>query len=184
MILLARDLLLFRLADGESVPLRPEMISFEVSGDAASTLDAETVNNAAAAVFHYFKHDLGRHSVSMGEFTMALEKVLCGFVLSAAAPSGGEPNARVLEADLWRLADESAGSELFFFSELRRELRARLRQSPAMLRFHGLRCCVKRLSGARRWSSRCQNLRDQIVEYLRGCLKADAREKPCSLVVD
>lgn len=184
MIMLARDLLLFRLADGESVPLRPEMISFEVSGDAASTLDAETVNNAAAAVFHYFKHDLGLDSVSMGEFTMALEKVLRGFVLSAAAPSGGDPNTRVLEADLRRLADESGGSELFFFSELRRELRAHLRQSPAMLRFHGLRRCVKQLSGAQRWSSRCQNLRDQIVEYLRGCLKADAQEKPCSLVVD
>jgi len=184
MILLASDFLFFHLPDGESVPLRPEMISFEVSGYADSVLDAEIVNHAAAAVFHYFKHDLGRDSVSMGEFTMALEKVLRGFERAARAPAEKRPNQCVFEADLQRLADASGGGELFFFSELRRELRAQLRESPAMLRFRGLRRCVKRLSGAQRWSGRCRNLRDQIVEYLRGCLKADAREKPCALVVE
>lgn len=83
MILLAHDFLFFRLANGESVPLRPEMIRFEVSGDADSILDAEIVNHTAAAVFHYFKHELGRDSVSLGEFAMALEKVLRGFELAA-----------------------------------------------------------------------------------------------------
>jgi len=183
MILLAHDFLLFRLADGESIPLKPEMISFEVSADAGSCLDAEMVNQAAAAVFHYFKHELGRDSVSMGEFTITLERVLRGFALSARAQGARRPNQHAPEADLQQLADAACGSELIFFSDLRRELRAQLRESPAMLRFHGLRCCVKQLSGAQRWSSRCQNLRDQIVEYLRGCLKAEAGSKPCALVV-
>jgi hypothetical protein len=184
MILLADDCLFFRLADGQSVPLRPEMIRFEVTGDADSFLDAEFVNHAAAAVFHYFKHELGRDSVSLGEFAMALEKVLRGFEQAVRVPRVRQPKQRASEADLRRLADAAGGSELFFYSELRRELRAQLRESPATLHFHGLRPCVKRLSGAQRWSGRCKDLRDQILAYLRGCLKADAGEKPCALIVE
>lgn len=187
MILLANDCLLFRLASGESVPLRPEMISFEVcdsENSKNSILEAEIVNHAAAAVFHYFKHELGRDWVSMGEFTLTLEKVLRGLEMSASAATSLLPNRHALETDLQRLANESGSNELFFFSGLRRELRERLRQSPALLRFHGLRSCVKQLSGSRRWSIRCQNLRDQIVEYLRDCLKAEASDKACSLRVE
>ena len=53
-----------------------------------------------------------------------------------------------------------------------------------MMRFRGLRGCVKQLSGAKRWSNRCEKLSEQIVEYLRGCLTAEPEQKECALVVE
>jgi hypothetical protein len=43
---------------------------------------------------------------------------------------------------------------------------------------------VKQLAGARRWNSRCEELQDQIVGYLRGCLTAETEQNGCALVVE
>jgi hypothetical protein len=89
------------------------------------------------------------------------------------------------EADLAHLARESADSlELFFFPRLRHELRTRLRHSPQMLRFYGLRGCVKQLARARRWSARCEKMEEQIIEYLRQCLTAEPQRDKCALLVE
>lgn len=185
MIALQSDCLLFQLANGESVPCSAEMISFEITGNAGGLLEPEMLHHAAASVFHYFKQELRRDTVTVGEFALALEKVLrgLGFVIRAGVlesrPGGSG------ETDLGRLARESAHSlELFFYPRLRDELRAQLRQSPRLLRFRGLRGCVKQLAGARRWSGRCEKLQDQIVDYLRGCLTAETSRNHCALVVE
>jgi hypothetical protein len=185
MITLASDCLLFELANGENVPLSAEMISVELSGDNAGALDPHFVEHAAKAVFHYFKHDLGRMTVTVGEFACAMETVLRGFDRDAHAVEKNGPGRRVLEADLLQLASESGkGCELFFFPRLRDELRHQLQQTPQVMRFRGLRGCAKQLAGARRWNLRCQVLQDQIVEFLRECLSAEARQGSCSLVVE
>ena len=187
MISLASDYLLFRLASGESVPFSASMISVEMVGGTSESgwLDAEFVNQAAKAVFHYFKHDLGRQTVTIGEFAGALEKVLRGFADSAKATPSSAPAAPVLKSDLGRLARESGqGSELFFFPRLRDELRLQLSQSPRVVRFHGLRDCVKQLVGAERWSGRCARLEDQIVIYLRECLQADRAPSNVAMLVE
>ena len=185
MIALQSDCLLFKLASGESVPCSVEMISVELTGNAESLLDPEVLSHAAASVFHYFKNELERETVTIGEFAGALEKVLrqLGFVFR-----GGVLESRsrdIVETDLCLFARESADSlELFFFPRLRDELRAQLRQSPRVLRFRGLRGCVKQLAGAQRWSGRCELIQDQIVSYLRECLTAEAEQKGCALVVE
>jgi hypothetical protein len=185
MIALASECLLFRMSSGESVPFSAEMISIELMGETADLFDPEFVKHAASSVFHYFKHELDRETVTVGEFVGALEKVLRGFSLPRSgqeAPDTDDP--RVLESDLRALASESGdGCELFFFPRLRDELRAQLRKSPQMLRFRGLRGCVKQLAGARRWSARCQTLHDRIVEFLRNCLSAETEKVSCALLV-
>ena len=186
MIALLSDCLLFELTNGESVPCSAEMISVElVGGNLHGWLDPEVLRHATASVFHYFKNDLCRESVTVGEFAGALEKVLrkLGFTIRAGVV---EPRSReITEMDLGLMARESGGSfELFFFPRLRDELRAQLRRSPRMLRFRGLRGCVKQLAGARRWSARCEQLRDHIVEYLRECLSAEREPTDCALVVE
>lgn len=187
MILLANDCLLLRLSNGESVPLRAEMISFEVFDDEPTLLNADFINDVAAAVFHYFKHDLQLPTITMGEFCEAMERVLRRFAPPAQPVpilvSDLVPDL-VLEADLGRLADESAGIELLFFTRLRAEVRNRLREAPAQLRFCGLRRCVKQLAGTRRWSRRCRRLRDQIVAFLRGYLQAETGDASCPVVVE
>jgi hypothetical protein len=53
-----------------------------------------------------------------------------------------------------------------------------------VLRFRGLRGCVKQLTGARRWCVRCQDLEGEIVAYLRQCLSAESAPEEFALVVE
>ncbi len=185
MIALASDFLYFEMATGESIPYSADMVSVEVDSDTAALFDAEFVRHATKAVFHYFKHELGRQTVTLGEFAEALEKVLRGFAASAEPLASPQALPGVLDCDLGRLADESgSGRELIFFPRLRAELQQRLKQSPRVLRFRGLRSCVKQLAGARRWNLRCQTLEREIVAYLRECLHAEPAPGELSLVVE
>jgi hypothetical protein len=184
MITLASECLFFKMGTGESVPFSAEMISIELSGDDAEKFDQEFLKQATNAVFHYFKHELGRDTITVAEFAGALERVLRGFEFKPAEPQPPTPRpARVIESDLRRLVFESGiGCELFFFPRLREELRQQLRQAPRLVRFHGLRGCVKQLSGSQRWCGRCRSLHEQIVEFLRTCLTAESTD--CALLVD
>jgi hypothetical protein len=188
MIALAYDCLLFQTSSGESIPFSAEMISVELTGDGIGTFDPEFLKHAASAVFHYFKHDLGRMTVTVGEFAGALEKVLRGFGLESEPDDCVEKcpaERRVLKSDLRQLACESGkGFELVFFPRLRDELRQQLLLDPEVLHFRGLRSCVKQLTGARRWSRRCQSLQDQIVEFLRNCFTTEANQPSCALLVE
>jgi len=182
MIALAADCILLRQPDGESFPVNPGTVSIEVVTEGETPFDEAFVKEASAAVLHYFKQEQGRDSVTLGEFAEALEKVLQGFQLPETTV---ESENRVLEADLQKLAaDSGEGFELTFFPRLRDEMRVRLQQSPQMLRFHGLRNCVMQLTGARRWSARCENLQEQIIEYLRNCLSVEPHPEACTLVVE
>ena len=183
MIALASDCLLFETPEGESVPFSAEMVSIELMGDSSKLLDSDFVRQASKAVFHYFRNELGRDTVTVAEFASALEKVLRSFGYSVNSDSDAEPQA--LDSDLRRLAKESAGGcELFFFPRLRDELRLQLKQEPRVVRFHGLRSCVKQLTGARRWSGRCQSLQEKILQFLRECVSAETPHLECSLLVD
>jgi hypothetical protein len=182
MIALHTDCLLFELTTGESVPCSSAMISVEIVGGADSHLEPELLRHAAASVFHYFKVELERETVTVGEFSLALEKVLLhlGYTIHA-----GGPDAEICDTDLARLIREAGGGlELFFFPRLRDELRVQLRQSPRVVRFRGLRGCVKQIAGARRWSQRCEQLQDQIVEFLRQCMNQETEKPGCALVVE
>ena len=107
MIALESNCLLFQLASGESVPCSAEMISVELMGSGDSVFDPEILRHAAASVFHYFKNELERETVTVGEFAVALEKVLrtLGFTIRAGdagkTPAGnhrsrpGPPRARI-----------------------------------------------------------------------------------------
>jgi hypothetical protein len=184
MIQLNSDSLLFEMPGGEAIPCSAETVTIQLIGAANSLLDPELVRNAARAVLYYFKVEQGRSFVSVCEFSEALAVVLRGFGLDVKDSSATESARRIIESDLRRLACESGkGYELAFFPLLHDELLHQLDQSPQVLRFHGLRSCVKQLVGARRWTDRCQRLNDQIVEYLRHCLNAEARAKECALMV-
>ena len=184
MIALAADFLIFRLSTGELVPFSAEMISVELVGDTAHAFDPDFIKNAAKAVFYYFKHELSRETVTVSEFSDALEKVIHGFALTPGSAASEPAQPRVLQADLAKLARESGkGCELFFFPRLREEMRSHLRHSPRELHFNGLRGCVKRLAGVRRWNSRCAALQDQIVEFLRHCFTTEQRPEQCALLV-
>lgn len=192
MIALSSDCLLFKTSTGEAVPYLADMISIELSGDAAQSFDADFIQQATKAVFHYFKFELRRQTVSVGEFAEALQKVLrgfkkCGFVRRPTLPAQTEPPPRQLAVpfSLYSLASEAGeAGELLFFPKLREQLRTKLSQGHNLMRFTGLRGCVKQLTGARRWSRRCRQMEDQIVSFLRSCLTVEAPNGQTALVVE
>ena len=184
MIALQSDCLIFQLTNGESVPCSAEMITIEIVGNCDGMIPPEVLHHAASSVFHYFKIELDREMVTVGEFALALEKALHGLGLTLFADQP-EPRQQTLEANLNLIAQEAGDNlELFFFQRLRSELREKLRSSPRVLHFRGLRGCAKQLAGAQRWSARCEKMQEQIVDYLRECLVAEPEQKECALVVD
>lgn len=184
MMQLNPDYLIFKTTNGEKIPCSVELVAIELMGDATSFLDPQLIHNASAAVLHYFKHELGKNSVSVGEFSLALERVLRGFGLNIKTEPEEEPSVRVAESDLREVAASAGkGFELSFFPHLRDEMRRKLNEAPHVVRFNGLRGCVKQIVGAQRWNQRCQNLNDQIVDYLRTCLTTESKKETCALVV-
>jgi len=177
------DSLVFKLPAGGEIPCSAGAIRFELIGDGANLVDPHLLKNAAAAVLHYFRTDQQRASITPEEFSTALEKVLRGFGitnLKAATPGTVRPPA-IAEADLCALATD--GFELLFFQRLREELHRQLEPAPQIVRFRGLHDCVKHLAGTKRWTQRCQELHDQIVDFLRTSLGAEHITQPCGLVV-
>ena len=79
MIQLHTDCLVFETSDGEAIPCSAQDVTVELLGDAAHELEPMLVTEAAEAVLYHFKTDLNRNSISVGEFTLALECILRGF---------------------------------------------------------------------------------------------------------
>lgn len=184
MIHLRSDCLVFEMSNGDKIPCSAASVTVELMGAAAEMVDREMVQNAAAAVLYYFQNDLHRTTVTVSEFSEALESALRGLGLNVSCDTSHKATERAVNADLFRLATESGKAfELGFFTRLREEVRKELNQAPQLIRFSGLRRCVKQLAGARRWSPRCEQLSDHIVEYLRGCVSSENPEKPCGMLV-
>ncbi len=182
MIQLNPDYLIFEHS-GKHIPCSAELAALEMMGDGAPNIDSDIVKNASAAVLHYFKHELNQESVSVGDFALALQKVLNTLGIDFS-PDTVKDSPKVEESDLERLAKQAGdGSELFFFSYLRCELKRTLQASPRLVRFHGLRECAKLLAGARRWNRRCQAMSDQVVEFLRTCWSVESANQACTMIV-
>ena len=183
MIQLHHDYLLFQTGAGEAIPCSAEEVTIELIGEYASVINPVLLQQAAAAVLHYFKHDLGREQVTIAEFSGALERILKHFGFSISSDTE-VPLSPIEVSDLRQLISENGKAfELAFFPRLRAELHAKLITTPRMVAFSGLRGCVKQLLGAKRWCPRCQILNDQIVDYLRNCLSLDERAATCGLVI-
>jgi hypothetical protein len=167
-----------------SPPLALDRFSIELAGESASNVDPAVVQHAAEAVLHYYRHEMERRTITIEEFTDALQHVLRGIGLKVTASISPLAPLSEAVADLTRLAEEAGeGFELAFFARLRDVLRAGLTDGPQLVRFRGLRRCVKQLAGARRWNGRCRRLHDQIVDYLRQCLCREPGAGSCALMV-
>jgi hypothetical protein len=171
------------MSNGDHIPCSVSTFTVELMGAAVEHVDREVVQHAAAAVLHYFHHELERTTVTVNEFTEALETALRGLGLQVSCDAPANP-VRAVDSDLRRIATEAGTDfELGFFPRLREEVRKEIQGAPEMIRFSGLRGCVKQLAGAHRWCPRCERLSDQIVDFLRGCVTRENPSQPCGLVV-
>jgi hypothetical protein len=206
MIQLRSDCLVFEVSGGDKIPCSVEKLTIEVLAESLDNLDPEVIREAAAAVLHYFRDDLGRETVTLVEFTDALEHVLTGLGYQIAggsvtplvetdseppvagggggAGAGSSPGG-CAECDLGAMAESLGdGLELGFYPRLRTELQALLAGQPQLVRFNGLRRCAKRLARTRRWCPRSVKVSEEIVGFLRDCWGAERPRRDCSLLVD
>lgn len=176
MIQLRSDCLLIAHGGGAAIPCSADEITLELVGAAASTLDPSILKQAAAAVLHYFRDELGRETVTAPEFAAALGRALAGFGLavevsdvkteskSAANSKPGAPqphDLRVLACDAGKLG------ELAFFPRLHAELVQGLNEPARWVEFRGLRPAVKQLLGRKHWTNGCRELEERIITTLR-----------------
>ena len=183
MILLADNCLVFQTASGESIPHTAESISVEVLGDAANLFDPNSSSTPPPPSFIITGMNSAAKPSPSRNFPSRWKK-------SCAASSSRQESAAQASGSAHHPVRPPPARpairrrrRTFFFPRLRDELQALLRQSPQMLCFQGLRQCVKQLSGAQRWSRRCQELQDQIVEFLRTCMSRETSGTSCALVV-
>jgi hypothetical protein len=184
MIHLHRDCLTVRDAAGAAVPCSVESVMVELIGEARMQVDPEWVAHAASAVLHYFKCELGREAISVGEFSLALERVLRHLGIPINAPETAAPAAGLVEIDLLKLSGQVGEEmELALFQIVQRELRRQLKAAPRVILFKELRPCVQRVLSARRWNRHCQALNDQLIDYVRSCLAREVGVLSCCVVV-
>ena len=188
MILLRHDCLVFKTSDGQSVPCSTEQVTIEILGDAIELLDEEVIKQASQGVLHYFKTELGKTTVTISEFSSALEHALraLGLHVKSGEAVDVKPEAtpRVVRSDLMHLAGAAEPAfELLFFPRLRSAMQEVLEQSPDIVHFRGLRRCVKQILKAKRWSPGCQQLNDQIVDFLRSCFDSQRSSAGSALLV-
>jgi hypothetical protein len=183
MIQLHGDYLYFQLEGGEQVPCSATSVTVEIMGAADSALDPVLVEQAAEAVIYYFKHDLNRDSMSVGEFSEALERVLGSLGCTIKSGDTSAVNLPPVQLDLWPLARSAGPFELGFFHELRKNMRAILKGAPKMIQCVRLRDAVKILTGVRRWNNECRALSERIVIYLRALLRQESGLTSCTLIV-
>jgi hypothetical protein len=118
----------------------------------------------------------------VAEFSNALERALKCFgyeVTTTALENGRAP----VGTDLRELAAAADDFELCFFQRLRDEFLRQTKDEAEVVRFWGLRGCVKQILGAKRWCQRCELFSDQIVAFLRNCLSIEGGSPARSLVV-
>jgi hypothetical protein len=185
LIQLGEEILLLQLPSGEMVPCSVHSLSVEIQQQSPWIMEADVLESMVIAIWHYFKKDLRRKSVLMSEFVAALRRVVWGLGLSQSATPPEGSVVQVCECDLneW-VSQVDMPMELDLYPRLRREVKSRLATAPRLLRIRGLKSVAKHYAGSPRWNARCRKVQDQILAYLRDCLRCEGGSETCPMVVE
>jgi len=161
MIQLREDIVWVRGADDRLTPFDGSRLADSIQNAIGDQLLAESV---AAAIYRYARDGKTIESLRVSEIVDLVCAALTMFGLTDCADAY-RLRGRCAEIRLDQLAVSDA-FELGFYRQLDHELRALT--GPARLSLRGLRACVMRLRGARRWGESCRALADEIVSFVRG----------------
>ncbi|MEI8314069.1 MAG: ATP cone domain-containing protein [Verrucomicrobiota bacterium] len=157
MIQLREDIVWVRGADDRLTPFDSNRLVAAIQRAIGDELLAESI---ASAIY--------RHARDAHEITAAdIAELTCAALTLFGLTNYADAYRRRRQFAEIRL-DQLAGSETFelgFYRQLDRELRALT--EPAQLNLCGLRACVMRLRGVRRWGDSCRALADDILGFVR-----------------
>lgn len=141
---------------------------------------SQTLDKAAsgAGIPRWFAEDISRgvenylanhypgSVIDSEELFDRIEKTLSGLGLRDMAEQLDRtpPPVRISLSELARRA--GAGYELAFFALLDEQLRSAATGGAPRIEIHGLRPCVKRLSSAKKWTPRCEQLKREITAFI------------------
>ena len=186
MITLASDCLLFEMATRREHPvLGRHGLAWSWRAARRELFDPEFVHHATKAVFHYFKHELGRQTVTAGEFAGALEKVLRGFAVTAQAASHPTP-PRACWSPIcagWPMNPARAAS----FSSFRAcapNCSGTCSRPRACCAFAGCAAASSSSPARGAGAGAARRLEGEIVDYLRQCLSAESGPVEFALLVE
>jgi len=154
------------LPGGGSLLLLPHVVAeaFSKGQPLGGEIEPWQIQEMAEALIYHLRVDLKRDAIGFDELVSALKElaVACGFQTTTIAVE------TIVSADLYVLAQDTGyGFELAFFQSIERAIRDFRAGHARLIRFVGLRACVKMLVGARNWCKKCQRLSDEIVEFIR-----------------
>lgn len=106
-------------------------------------------------------------AITVPQLVKAINEVLqvTGYAEVSLYFDPGQPGEQLNLAELAHQAGN--GYELVFFNQLRDRLRALIGTGASELRIVGLSSCVKQLSSRKSWSRKCDDLREEIVSFVR-----------------
>lgn len=141
--------------------------SIQRAADAAGQADSVLAEGVAAAMQSYAIECRAGQPIAVGELTRIIGELLSmlGFPEIARAYVRQTQRTEVRLDHMVAAADTSF--ELGFFHRLDAALDVIADEQLSAMQLRGLRACVMRLRGARRWNQRCRQLAEDIVNHVR-----------------
>jgi len=170
MILPCQDTGWVRGADGRARPFEELRLAASIhrAATAVGCQDWTLAEAVAIAVREFICRECESQMIDEVELVNVVTGVLgvLGYTEIAAAY---QRRHRQAEIRLDQMTTEAGTvSELNFFAHLDGALRAARDEQLEVMTLWGLRTCVMRLRGAKRWNDACRRLAEEIVRHVRG----------------
>lgn len=165
MIQAREDIAWVRADDGRLTPFDTDRLtqSIQLACEFAGHHDLLLAESVAAAVCMYACECERGRAMEAGE----IARIVCDVLTMLTCDDIARAYVSRREWTEIRL-DQIAGFELEFYRQLDTALRAASgAEEMAMVQLRGLRACVMRLRGARRWGDGCRAMAEDILDFIR-----------------
>ncbi len=167
MIQLSRHALMVCYEDGRMEPLGIQDLLSSMPNQcklAAASMDPWVIETVFESVIRHIQEDQQRDKLPLSELVEMVSGLLSGYSEEVLQ----NKEIPQIQLDLFETARScGTGFELEFYTALRRFFTDHADLKPQPLQITGLRRCAKFLTGRRRWSKRCSDMRDEIVSFIR-----------------
>ncbi len=168
MVCLQDQLPLLKFGNQEAVTYEARWLSDEITKAArrAGHADWFFAGDITRAVIEYLRHRFPRNTITIEELYGKIERVLAflGCDDIAQTLEIAPPPVRISLAEI--ALDAGDGYELEFFRLLGERIAESESSGTTQILCDGLRSAVKRISSAGRWNRECENLANEIAEFL------------------